>query len=290
MHTSSPQVLVFGGSGQIGVPLLGLLRDADWQVLALSRQVRTAGAGLCWLRGDFNTMPVLPETVDGIFSCGPLDHFAHWYAHAEIRCPRVIAFGSTSGHVKQYSTDADERDVARRLREAETALFAAAAVRGAAVTVLRPTLVYGAGRDATLSKIAALAARYGRFVLPTTATGLRQPVHVEDLAAAALATASASAAHGRAYDLPGGETLAYDVMVQRVLAGLQPPARLHRLPAPLFRMALALARRRGIARELSDEAITRMREDLVFDATPARRDFGYAPRRFMPAKIAVTPR
>jgi hypothetical protein len=29
-------------------------------------------------------------------------------------------------------------------------------------------------------------------------------------------------------------------------------------------------------------ALQRMREDLVFDLEPARRDFGYAPRAFAP--------
>ncbi|PPT43957.1 nucleoside-diphosphate sugar epimerase, partial [Xanthomonas arboricola] len=44
-----------------------------------------------------------------------------------------------------------------------------------AATVLRPTLVYGAGRDRTLTQIAGLAQRTGAFVLPANATGLRQP-------------------------------------------------------------------------------------------------------------------
>lgn len=285
-----PTALVFGGSGQIGMPLLALLRGAGWQLLALSRHARADAAGQRWLRGDFSAMPALPAAVDAIFSCGPLDHFSQWFAAAAPACPRVVAFGSTSVHVKQDSGDSGERDVARRLREAEATLFAVGARRGAAVTVLRPTLVYGAGRDATLSRIAALGARFGRFALPANACGLRQPVHVEDLALAAMSAASAVAARGHAYDLPGGETLAYAEMVRRVLACLDPPVHLHRLPAPLFRALLALARSRGIARDLTADAIARMREDLVFDAEPARRDFGYAPRGFVVEQAMLEPR
>jgi hypothetical protein len=37
-----------------------------------------------------------------------------------------------------------------------------------------------------------------------------------------------------------------------------------------------------VARDLTATAVTRMRDDLVFDAAPARRDFGYAPRMFLP--------
>jgi uncharacterized protein YbjT (DUF2867 family) len=53
--------------------------------------------------------------------------------------------------------------------------------------------------------------------LPRNATGRRQPVHVDDLAAAAFAVLGTAAAHGQTYALPGGETLPYREMVQRVL-------------------------------------------------------------------------
>jgi len=35
--------------------------------------------------------------------------------------------------------------------------------------------------------------------------------------------------------------------------------------------------------------VVRMRDDLVFDATPARRDFGYAPRAFQPTASMFSP-
>lgn len=274
--------LVFGASGQIGAPLLERLGDAGWRVLAVSREARSDAPGRHWLQGDFARMPALPAAVDAVFSCGPLDLFARWYEAAGLHCPRVVAFGSTSASTKQDSRDEAERELARRLLGAEARLHAAAEARGAAATLLRPTLVYGAGRDATLTRIAAMARRWGRFVLPTRAEGLRQPVHVDDLAAAALAACEAQAAHGRAYDLPGGERLPYREMVARVLACVEPRPALHALPMPVFLALLRLAQARGIAGGLGPGAVARMREDLVFDATPAARDFGYAPREFRP--------
>ena len=274
--------LVFGASGQIGLPLLDRLGDAGWRVHAVSRQARSDTPGRHWLQGDFAHVPVLPRDVDAIFSCGPLDLFARWYATANVVSPRVVAFGSTSATSKHASDDEHERDVARRLLGAEAAVFEASEQRGAGATMLRPTLVYGAGRDATLTRIAGIARRWGRFVLPRRADGLRQPVHVQDLADAAFAANVSPVAQGRSYDLPGGETLAYRDMVRRVLACLDPPLPLLELPMPLFRAAVAAAQARGVARELTPAAVARMREDLAFDAAPARRDFGYAPRAFRP--------
>ena len=276
------RALVFGASGQIGAPLLERLNDAGWRVYAVSRQERSDAPGRHWLRGEFGHVEGLPDVVDAVFSCGPLDLFARWHAQANLRCPRVVAFGSTSAATKHGSEDEHERDIARRLLAAEASVFEKCEQRGAAATILRPTLVYGAGRDQTLTRIAQLAQRWGRFVLPRRSEGLRQPVHVHDLATAALASCGAAPAQGRSYDLPGGETLPYRDMVRRLLACLTPPPALIELPMPLFRAGLAAAQARGIAADLTSEAVQRMRQDLVFDPAPAQRDFGYAPRGFKP--------
>jgi nucleoside-diphosphate-sugar epimerase len=274
--------LVFGASGQIGLPLLDRLNDAGWRVYAVSRQVHSDAPGRHWLQGDFAGVRGLPRDADAIFSCGPLDLFARWYATSPVEAPRVVAFGSTSATTKHASDDEHERDLSRRLLGAEAAVFTRAEQQDVHATMLRPTLVYGAGRDATLTRIAQLARRWGRFVLPRRSDGLRQPVHVGDLAEAAFAAAAAPATRGRSYDLPGGEALPYREMVRRVLACLQPPPPLLELPMPLFRLALKAAQARGLALDVTDAAVQRMRADMVFDLGPAQRDFGYAPRPFRP--------
>lgn len=276
------QALVFGGTGQIGTPVLQQLLANGWQLSAVSRDLQPDGERLTWLRGDLKHVESLPARVDAIFSLGPLDLFSQWYANASVVSPRVIAFGSTSLGTKQDSVDPYERDVAARLQAAEALIFATAQRVHAQATVLRPTLVYGAGRDRTLTQIAALARRTGFFLLPRNANGLRQPVHVQDLADAAVAVVDASASHGRSYALPGGETLGYAQMVERVLTSLQPRARLILIPAPLFSAVLSAARALGKMQGLGDAAVARMRDDLVFDAGPAQRDFGYSPRTFNP--------
>jgi len=49
---------------------------------------------------------------------------------------------------------------------------------------------------------------------------------------------------------------------------------------PVFRCVLGVARLAGKGDGFGDAALARLRDDLVFDATPARTDFGYAPRAF----------
>ncbi|MGY0505600.1 NAD-dependent epimerase/dehydratase family protein [Luteimonas sp. e5] len=277
-------VLVFGGSGVIGAPLIERLLAGGAQVLAVSRQAAAMPprARLTWLPGWLQSMPVLPARPAMIASCGPLDAFAEWFAGSDLDPARVVAFGSTSVHVKHDSPDAAERELAARLAAAEARLAAACRERGSGLDLLRPTLIYGRGGDRSLARIVALARRHGRFVLPSDANGLRQPVHAEDLAAAAIAALQDEAGGVRAYDLPGGETLGYAQMVQRTLAVLDPSPRLHRVPPALFALLVALVRRSGRLEGFSPAMQARLCQDLVFDAEPARRELGYAPRPFRP--------
>lgn len=279
--SATPRALLFGATGPIGRPVLERLLARGWRVTALSRAAQPSCDGVEWRQGALPDAAGEGDGFDAIFSCGPLDLFSRWYADTPTGAAPVVAFGSTSVHVKGDSPDAAERDLATRLREGEARVAQAADERGALATLLRPTLVYGGGGDRSLSRIAALAGRYGFFPLPHDALGLRQPVHVDDLADAALAALSRNGDGVRAYDLPGGETLSYREMVARTLATLDPPAKPWLLPAPLFALAAIAARAVGL-HDAGPAVLSRMRQDLAFDDVPARRELGYVPRAFEP--------
>jgi nucleoside-diphosphate-sugar epimerase len=284
--------LVLGASGAVGRELLRRLGAAvpSVPVIALTRGDTPAWAAtmgtVAWRRGDL-FRDRIAERVDTILSAGPLDGLVAWLARdPPPALRRVVALSSTSVHVKHGSPDAAEREVARRLRDAEAALAAQCAARSVRWTVLRPTLIYGGGADRNLGAIARVAERLGFFALPRDARGLRQPVLSADVAAAMLAALEAPTASGRAYDLPGGETLAYDAMVDRLLAALPSRPRLLRVSPGLFRGGAAVVRRIVPAlRGATPAVIARMATDLAFDASEARRDFGYDPQGFEPAVL-----
>ena len=274
--------LVFGASGAVGRFLLPELAACGVQTLAVSRDPHpVAGAPaptLRWVQADLERAASLgAPTV--VASLGPVDHFAAWLARSwPDSARRIVALSSTSAATKARSPDPSERALAGRLREAESVIARECERRGADWTILRPTLVYGGGGDRNLSRLVALARRFGVLPLPGWATGLRQPVHAQDLAHAVLASAQSPAAACRGYDLPGGETLSYRAMVERVLACLPRPPRLTVIPDPLSRPLFALATLGTGLRA----TLARTRENLVFDAGDAQRDFGYRARGFEP--------
>jgi nucleoside-diphosphate-sugar epimerase len=66
-----------------------------------------------------------------------------------------------------------------------------------------------------------LIRRFGFKPLVGGGPGLRQPVHVEDLAIGAIAAASSPASVNKIYSVPGGETLTYRELVGRIFDGMR---------------------------------------------------------------------
>lgn len=275
--------LAFGLTGAVGTALQAGGRAGDVRITAVSRGRPAAREGVRWCGGDLATWrPAAGDGFDAIASLGPLDAFARWYERVAPSAPRVVALGSTSVHAKRDSADPAERALAATLADAEARLEAACAARGAVLTLLRPTLIYGVGRDRNLSRIVGLARRWHVVPLPGTATGRRQPVHAGDVAAA-VAAALARPVAGR-FDLPGGETVRYDEMVRRTLAAGAPGARIVRVPTAVVRTALGVGRLLGRFPDTGGAMVDRLAQDLVYDGSPVRAALGIAPRMFVPTR------
>lgn len=286
-------VAVTGASGQIGWALLPRLA-ALWQpVAALSRRRPRWGDGLAGV--DWRTVDLGAGWPDGLacerlVHAGPLELLPPLVRPAAgLGLKRLVAFSSTSLQVKAESADPAERAVIERLAGAEAALERACRDAGVSMTLLRPTLIYGAGLDATLTPLARLMRRWRFMVLPGPGRGRRQPVHVADLADAVLSALEQPAAAGRAYTLAGGSTLSYRRMLEILFRaqGLKP--RIVTLPPALCRggvRALGLLPR---YRQLSPALVDRIEQDLVFDDSDARTRLGWRPRAFAPTAAALRP-
>jgi nucleoside-diphosphate-sugar epimerase len=280
---SPHDILLLGATGLVG---RAVLAAAPERVVAVSRSPPAGDRSPRWLAADLYRDPV-PFAGDLVLSAGPLDGLVAWLGRENPRGLRqIVALSSTSVHTKQASTDPQERALAARLRDAEALLIAWCASRGVRWTILRPTLIYDDAFGGALGRFVAIARRIGAVALPSDARGLRQPVHAADVAGAMRAALTHPGAGDRAYELPGGETLDYRRMVARTLAVAAPGARLLALSPRLFALAAPAARRLSALAALTPEVLARMREDLVFDAGPAARDLGHAPRRF-PGAAAV---
>lgn len=267
--------MVFGASGQIGQFLLPRLATRNETVCALSRSVSTDTSGAHWLRGALPDAPGMPLKSATLISLGPLTAFAEWLEHAPLHSqPRVVALSSMSALSKHDSPDPAERAMIRTLLDAEQRVIACCERRGMRWTLLRPTLIYGAGTDKSLSPIARAAMRWRVFPLPQ-GRGLRQPVHADDLALAVLGALDEPRSAGCVIAVGGGERLRASEMFARARAALPKWT----LPVPIPRMGFGL-----LAWLLPQRAamIGRLDTDLVADTADAQRLLGLHARPFEP--------
>lgn len=280
---------VMGGSGAVGRFLLRRLSAAGWPACAPSRHPAPGWSAnlpcIEWQHGDLgDAAAAVPPGVDAVFGAGPLDLLV---ALLQRRPPprglRVVALSSTSLETKRESPDPAERALAARLDASERALRDMARAQDWSLVLIRPTLIYGAGVDASLSPLLRLARRRGWLPLPRASRGLRQPVHADDLAAAMLCAAQREGWRDECLRLPGGETLRFDAMVQRVLALAEPRPRLLRVPTPpLHLLADTLAHGPSSLRRWS-APLLRSGQDLVFPLDDWRR-LALQPRGFRPLR------
>jgi nucleoside-diphosphate-sugar epimerase len=274
--------LVLGASGIVGGHIVKQLVLDGERPLAVSRAPQPASDAVEWLQADLAHFDAvqLPDlsTVFCTAHSALLAKALPRLHQAALR--RVVLFTSTSIVTKIDSEIAAERDGLRRLAEGEQQTIALCEQFGVGWTVLRPTMIYDEGRDANVSRLAGLIRRFGVMPLSGMGGGLRQPVHAQDLAIGALQAARSDAATNKIYALPGGDTISYREMVGRIFDGLGKPRRIVPVPPALWRVAFAAARQ--MLPNANVAMGDRMSKDMVFDATPAIRDFGWAPRGFRP--------
>ncbi len=270
-------VLVSGATSQIGRFLLPRLVQVHERVQAVSRRPQPAQDGVQWLCGDLaSALDSVPSPAwKAIASFGPLEGLAQWLSQQSVApAGRVIATSSMSVLSKQDSEQADEQDVVAMLQRGEAGLIEQAERLGMAWTILRPTLIYGAGIDRSITPIVQRALRLRLFPIPL-ADGLRQPVHADDIARAVVACISSGAGASRVMEIGGGERLPYHAMFRRVHASLAQPTLALPLPGGALRgLAALVPRARG--------PVSRLQQDLIADNGPLQALLGISPRLFQP--------
>lgn len=285
------RVGVLGAGSIVGKVLLPMLGQSGWRVAAFSRREHgDSGDGVEWHRLNQPT-GVAQELRGKVFRwicLAPITVLPDYFPLLEAcGAQRVVALSTTSRFTKAHSSDLAEGALAKKLAHGEEQLTQWAEKHGVEWVVLRPTLIYGCGLDRNVSEIARFIRRFGFFPVLGAAQGLRQPVHVCDVAGACLAALQRPERANRAYNISGGETLAYRQMVTRVFEALGRRPCLFMIPLWMFRLALRLLRVVPRFRHWSPAMAERMNQDMVFDHGEATRDLCFAPKPFLPTKEDV---
>jgi nucleoside-diphosphate-sugar epimerase len=276
------RVAVVGAASQIGHALLPRLAAKDIRAYRIGRGSAEASTEVSHKfdeqRSCFN--PNL-DSADAVISLAPLPTIGVVLKMAEVLgAKRVIAFGSTGRFTKAGSSSAIEQNFVDQQERAERLFSSESETSGIAWTLLRPTMIYGADADQNVAFIKSVIRNFGFFPMPWGAKGLRQPVHVDDLAAACVSTLECEPAFNRAYNLGGGEVLSFPELVRRIFRAERKRLLLFPVPMPLYYLLIAAAKKFPKTAFVREEMVERMFQDLTTDNKPACVDFGYNPRAF----------
>jgi len=268
---------VLGARSFVGAEVLRRLGNDNVVVYAYSRSpMESDTASVRWILWDGCCTGEVASNIPLWVSALPIWTLPAFFPLLE-RCgiKRLVALSSTSRFTKISSADASERALAENLAQAESCLTDWAEARDVKWFILRPTLIYGSGRDKNISEIARVIRRTGFFPILGAGKGLRQPIRSTDVAEALIRALNVEGLDSQALNITGGETLGYKEIVRRVFVAYGMHPRFLTVPVWFFKLAIVCARISPKYRNLKPEMALRMNQDLVFDGSPAERMLGF---------------
>ena len=185
--------------------------------------------------------------------------------------PRLLLI-HTTGMYSHY------REYGAHYREIDDAVMARGE-SGPCWTILRPTMIYGNRRDHNLHKLILAISRSPVFPLFGDGSAAFQPVHVEDVADAALTVLDNPLCRWRAYDLSGATVATYREILNMIGNLLRRRPLLLPVPLPLALAIVSLGERlRPGGVGVSLEQVRRLQENKAYSHAEATADFGFCPR------------
>lgn len=304
---TAERVLVTGATGFTGGRLVWRLVRDGHVVRALVRQTGNASslpAQVERISGDLRDGEALARAVAGInvvfhvaaafrdarlspaeyeqINVAATGHLVSAAANAGVERFVHCSTGGVHGHVEGLPANEDAplspgdyyQDTKLRGEQLARAI---ATERGLALTVARPTGIYGPG-DRRILKLVRTVAR-GRFVMFGAGEVRYHLTHVDDIVDGLLRCAARPEAIGKVYLLAGPEAPTLNDLVRRIAAAANAPPPTVRLPITPLLIAAdiceAACRPFGIEPPLHRRRADFFVKNRAFDTSRARRDLGF---------------
>ena len=269
-----------GATGFTGSAVVPILIAAGYSVRCFVRQSSNRRGlsltGCEWAVGDVSDHDSLLAAMDGCDMLMSVTSLG--FGHA----PTIVGAARSSGIQRAVfvSTTAVQTTLNARSKSVRLAAEQLIVESGIPFTILRPTMIYGSSRDRNISRLVRFLWKLP--VVPVVGSGLyhQQPVYVGDVARALVASLNTAATVGNTYAVAGPEPLTFNELVDTIASVIGRTVITVRLPARPVLSVLSLSESLGVKLPIRKEQVQRLQEDKVFDISPARRDFGYAPIPF----------
>ena len=275
----SETILVTGATCPTGeLVVQELVRRPDVTVRCLVREashvalLEEAGISL-WL-GDLTTGQGLAEAMDGA------DTVIHI---AGVRFVRPILEGMRNSRIRRgvfvntTGVFSKFKSASELYQTLETEMQTSLTAMGADYVAIRPTMIYGDGRDRNICRFFQHFSHHSLFPMFGDGSALIQPVYFHDVALAILSAYEALGTHTGFYNVSGASAVTYRTLLTEIarLCG-RSPIFVH-LPVRLTAGTIDAMRRVYPRLPLKGEQIWRTTESRNFDHSDAERDLGFHP-------------
>lgn len=287
------EILITGASGFLGTRITEIALERGHRARVFVRRPESAPHGVehgMVFTGDMTkpaSMPPAVKEVDAIIHCaattsegapnldlsrrvnveGTRSLIAAAREHGRPRWLQISSMSAHPGSTSVYGRTKYETDQVVRSSDLPW-------------TLLRPGLIYGSGNRGLVAKTVALMRKLP--VIPVVGSGRRmiRPVHVDDVARAALECLTAPQTIGKSYMLGGADELEFNEFLRMLGAahGLRKPL-LH-LPIPL---AMLIAKTLALVTSkppITEDNVRGVKEAVPLEIEDAVRDFGFTSRSF----------
>ncbi|MFY9287010.1 MAG: hypothetical protein WAO98_00765 [Alphaproteobacteria bacterium] len=283
MAQSFPLVIA-GGNNLIAPYLMKQLHARGLTAEVLSRHHVPVPEGFKFTQLDLTKARnwIAPENAL-VISLLPLPVLAQFLPRF-IGIKSMLAVGTASRFMKAHSRNPAEQANAVNIKIAEEMFLSWCVRSNVKFTLLRGAMIYDGVRDYNVVRMARFIQRYRFIPLAAPASGLRQPIHAEDVAKAIINSLGNEAVYGKDLNIAGGEVITYRTMAERIFEGLGMLPRLWMLETGLLKKGVELASKTGLVREsfFNTSVFQRMNEDLIFDVEEGLQLLKYEPRDFHP--------
>jgi len=150
------------------------------------------------------------------------------------------------------------------------------------LTILRPTMIYGSGRDLNMHKLVNFIHKHKFFPVFGNGQNLMSPIHAQDLGDAYYdVLQNKNTTFGNQYNLSGKYDNTYISILEETASALNKKVFFIHLPIWLCLVMVYLGNLAiGSRFPILIEQVLRMKEDKVFSWEGAHSDFGFSPRSF----------
>lgn len=279
-------ILLTGATSQVGQVLVKKLASSHEKIRCFVRKTsnieKIKGDNIELFFGDFSDKESIKKALDGV------EYLVHlggiWYADKFLsvldedkrKITKAIFVGSTSRFQKVNSEDEKELDVVKKMMSAEKIINASKQN----TVILRPTMLYGIDRDKNVLKLIKIMDKIHMFPIIGKGNGMKQPVHVDDLADAIISVMYNKNIVKNEYNIPGKSPIEYKDMINEIKNNLHTPVIVMHIPVWLAELGFNIYKKINPETIINKAMVKRVDKNFIFSYEEAQKDFQYSPMNF----------